>query len=169
MIPKIIHQIWLGPFNPPTKWLDSWKNTHVPAGWEYWLWRDSDVTPLYNQIAFELAPEYCRKADILRYEILYNHGGVYIDADTFCLKQIDPLLNIEEETFAVMENNKNSLVANGVIGCVKESEFMKEVVENTQHDLSLMAWEATGPKYFTDMINKSSTKVKILSVSIFFV
>lgn len=167
MIPKIIHQIWLGPADPPMKWLNSWRDMHVTSGWEYRLWRDKDVTPLVNDIAYELAPEYCRKADILRYEILYNHGGVYIDADTFCLKNIDPLLKIDEKIFAVMENKYNNLVANGVIGCTKHNVFMKEVINNITHDLSLMAWEATGPKFFTRMIETSSVSVKLYPFNYF--
>ena len=27
-IPKIIHQLWIGPKSPPTKLMDTWKNKH---------------------------------------------------------------------------------------------------------------------------------------------
>lgn len=33
------------------------------------------------------------KADILRYELLYFFGGIYIDTDFLCIKNIDKLLN----------------------------------------------------------------------------
>ena len=36
MIPKIIHQIWLGPLPPPQRWLDSWRDHH--PDWDYHLW-----------------------------------------------------------------------------------------------------------------------------------
>jgi len=35
------------------------------------------------------------RADILRLEILYQHGGVYADTDLECLRAIDPLLDGE--------------------------------------------------------------------------
>jgi mannosyltransferase OCH1-like enzyme len=32
------------------------------------------------------------KSDILRYEVLHKLGGVYVDFDFLCLKNIEPLL-----------------------------------------------------------------------------
>jgi len=29
-IPKIIHQLWIGPKIPPTKFMDTWKNKNEP-------------------------------------------------------------------------------------------------------------------------------------------
>lgn len=32
---------------------------------------------------------FCGKADIMRYEILYKYGGIYLDADSLCLESLD--------------------------------------------------------------------------------
>lgn len=158
MIEKIIHQVWVGPRKPPFKWLNSWRDMH--PDWEYHLWTDKNLPSLKNRMSYILAPEWERKADILRYEVLYNHGGIYIDADTLCLKRIDKLLDIEQDVFAVEEGVDN-LIANGVIGCSKRNKFMKKIINNVRHDLSIPAWVATGPAFLTGMINKEKPDIKI--------
>lgn len=49
---------------------------------------------LSQQIAFDAACNYGEKADILRYEILERHGGVYADVDVACLRSFDRLLEV---------------------------------------------------------------------------
>ena len=82
-IPRCIHQIWVGPNPVPEKsdtFIRDLKRLHSPR-FEYRLWTDADVTPEnfsnYNWIMKTSC--YAQKADIMRYEILYNHGGVYFD------------------------------------------------------------------------------------------
>src|SRR4029077_5448971 len=46
-IPKIIHQIWVGPKMPPSffaTFQEKWKMLH--PGWEYHLWTDSEIDEL---------------------------------------------------------------------------------------------------------------------------
>lgn len=40
-IPKIIHQVWIGPLPMPEKWMDTWKK-HNPT-WKYVLWDNKKV------------------------------------------------------------------------------------------------------------------------------
>lgn len=94
-IPKIIHQIWLGsPLPEEFKILqESWINYHLDRGWSYKLWTDEDVAnlELYNQEFYDATDNYGVKSDILRWELLYHFGGVYIDTDYECLKSLDEL------------------------------------------------------------------------------
>ena len=93
-IPKIIHQIWLGsPFpDKYLQWSNTWKSLN--PGWDYRLWTDADVKEIdildlsqYNAIS-----NYGPKSDFLRYHILNQFGGVYVDTDFECLKPFDDLL-----------------------------------------------------------------------------
>ena len=34
-IPKIIHQLWIGPKPAPTVFMNTWKEKHEPLGFEY--------------------------------------------------------------------------------------------------------------------------------------
>ena len=90
MIPKILHQIWIGPDEIPQDHIDTWKNKH--PDWIHMLWdektiRDEFPNGLFNQSEFDGINEWCGKADVLRYEILYYFGGIFIDADSICLNK----------------------------------------------------------------------------------
>ena len=58
MINKIIHQVWIGPLEAPTKWLNSWK--HHNPNWQYKLWGNNAVfgRKWHNQ---HLIDEYIRR------------------------------------------------------------------------------------------------------------
>src|SRR6266436_7942477 len=92
-IPKIIHQIWLGS-ELPEEFIalqQSWIEYHLGRDWLYKLWTDEDVAnmELYNKAFYDATDNYGIKSDILRWEILYNFGGVYIDMDFECLRALD--------------------------------------------------------------------------------
>ena len=106
-IPKIIHQIWLGPRTRPQFWMDTWKIDYLNnyPDWEYRLWTEKEVKELtlvnkkfYNRLAKnnKRYDKFAGMADILRYEILYQFGGVFIDADSIWMnnKNLDDLLTI---------------------------------------------------------------------------
>ncbi len=88
-IPKIVHQIWIGPKPVPKVWTDTIeKMVQNSPKWSYKLWDNDAVEalfPLTNQPLYDKEPEWCGKADIIRLEILYRYGGIYIDADMACL------------------------------------------------------------------------------------
>jgi hypothetical protein len=98
MIPRIIHHIWIGPDPLPDDqkpWIKSWKRHH--KGWEHRLWTEDDLPddPIRPEVLERLrAP--VERADILRLEILFRHGGVYVDTDLECLRPLDPLLDGQE-------------------------------------------------------------------------
>lgn len=87
IIPKIIHQIWLGDGDVPIKYLsfiDSWKSHH--PDWEYHLWTVDHLIPLRNQRSYDQTTDVVQKTNIVRYEVLYQYGGIYVELDTACLK-----------------------------------------------------------------------------------
>ncbi len=93
-IPKILHQIWLGPKTPPvyfSVFRDKWKSVH--PDWEYRLWTDADISDLNPDLIdlIDQSPNYAEKSDILRSEILDRFGGVYFDVDMECHHALDEL------------------------------------------------------------------------------
>lgn len=87
-IPKIIHQIWVGtnPFPEKYKqWVRTWQSM---PGWTYKLWTDADVQdfPMINRELYYKEKNFGTRADILRLEILYREGGLYVDTDFECLR-----------------------------------------------------------------------------------
>ncbi len=88
-IPKIIHQIWIGPNKQPDIWINTWRIDYINKykNYEYMLWNNENIKNILNKYPkFEeminTEIEYCGKADMLRYLILYEYGGIYIDADS---------------------------------------------------------------------------------------
>ena len=57
------------------------------------LWTDEHVgrLRLFNQAAYDEATNYGTKSDVLRYELLYVYGGVYVDCDMQCIGSFERL------------------------------------------------------------------------------
>ena len=121
MILNQIHQIWIGPRPLPSKWLDTWDSK---------VYRDEDIEDLHlvNQEKYDYYyknKNYAGATDIARVEIIYRYGGVYMDADSYCLNPIDELL--DNEFFAGIEYDDR--VANGVFGATPEHPILKDYID----------------------------------------
>jgi hypothetical protein len=134
-IPKIIHQIWLGPKRPPRfflKFRETWERHH--PDWEYRLWTDEDV----EKFDFSLKDLYHKslnwgeKADILRCEVLLAFGGVYADIDFECLKPLDALVGRYdffagmEPPHVIPESDHVMLISDALIGAAPQHPILKE-------------------------------------------
>ena len=106
-IPKIIHQLWIGTDPEPTKFMDTWKEKHESEEFEYIRWTESEIkkrgfkTQLRDRI--NEMEEISGKADILRWELLYEYGGVFVDADSYCIEPVTDLVE-KYEAFVSYEN-----------------------------------------------------------------
>jgi hypothetical protein len=153
-IPKIIHQIWLGSSLPNKykKYQESWIKHH--PDWEYKLWTDHEVKKikLYNQQLFDEAQNYGEKSDILRYELLYYYGGLYVDVDFECLKSFD-ILHTAYDFYTGIEMPYNLQLSNALIGTAPEHPIMKACIEWLEDKGSKYDYEEimnrSGPKHFT--------------------
>ena len=92
-IPKIIHFIWVGgPLPDVLKYyINSWIERH--PDWQFKLWTDEEVgkVRLFNQDLYDSVRNPGMRADILRYEVIYRYGGLYVDTDMECLQPVDIL------------------------------------------------------------------------------
>lgn len=108
MIPKVIHYIWLGGNPLPKiaeKCIKSWKK-YCPD-YEIKRWDESNVDIdccTYCRQAYD-AKKFAFASDILRFKILEQEGGIYLDIDVELLKPLDDLLDnklicgFENETY----------------------------------------------------------------------
>jgi len=97
--PKIIHHIRLGNLTMKPKWMEanaSCVELNKPEdGWKYELWDTERVNAFvaeeYPQIldTFLGYPQEIQRSDSIRYMILYKYGGIYLDLDVKCNKNLD--------------------------------------------------------------------------------
>jgi hypothetical protein len=133
-IPKIIHQIWLGPKPIPMSYLEyqkKWQLFHPE--WKYRLWTDKDIAPfkLRNKKIFDRAPNYTSKADILRLEILSRYGGVYVDFDTEPCEPLDGLVHTFD-FFALLNGPNQGILLADVyfIGSIPKHPVIEQAIKN---------------------------------------
>jgi hypothetical protein len=84
MIPRTIHQVWLGTKLFPAEfgnYRDRTRELH--PDWQVCLYRDEDVVllPQGVQDLLELCHNYSEQSDVLRWWYLLTRGGVYMDTD----------------------------------------------------------------------------------------
>lgn len=130
-IPKTIHQIWVGDKPLPEfykKLTKTWQSMH--PDWQYILWTDKEINSLtlYNENLYKKAKSNREKANIARYEILYQFGGVYVDIDFECLKPLDILMHCYDFFTGITPNNATAVLANGLIGSVAQHPLLKKLI-----------------------------------------
>ena len=167
MIPKIIHQLWIGPKPPPTNHMDTWKNKNPE--FEYIRWTEQELMKrdmkIECQNRVDEMVEINGKADIIRWEILYKYGGVFLDADSICIEPVDEML-MQCKSFAGWEHEQKrpGLIATGTMGFPPNHPLVKEAIEWIKvncvnyEKTRQMAWQSVGPGLLTRMYNTGKYK-----------
>jgi mannosyltransferase OCH1-like enzyme len=132
MIPKLFHHTWPSGGDIPHAfqiYIDTFKQLH--PGYNFMLWKCDDVdqyalSDLSRRFQSGGDLHWVVKSDIMRHEILYKFGGIYLDTDMECLKNFDDLLKYDSFVGASYAPNT---VSQGVIGTVPENPLFKEIAE----------------------------------------
>ncbi|KAK3599055.1 hypothetical protein CHS0354_024383 [Potamilus streckersoni] len=162
-ISPIIHQTWRDKkvSSRVAIWIKSWSTFHPT--WQYMFWTDHAARCLVREKYNNLLPTYdgyiesIRRADAIRYIILYEYGGVYADMDMESLRTLDPIIRkysciLAQEPYEhpIMDGNFEHLVFNAFLACAKKHPFMKLAI-NRLMDFSHF-WnvlDSTGPHFLT--------------------
>ena len=131
MIPKIIHYCWFGGSPKPKlaeKCMASWKK-YCPD-YEIIEWNegnyDISTAPVYVRQAYA-AKKWAFVTDFVRLDVVYNHGGIYLDTDVELLKNIDFLLY--NSAYFGFEDEKQ--IATGLgFGAEKNNEILQELMDD---------------------------------------
>lgn len=127
MIPKKIHYCWFGGgemSERDKKCIDSWKR--FCPDYEIIRWDESnyDVTKnLYMHQAY-INKKWGFVPDYARLDIVYNHGGIYLDTDVEIIRNFDPLLDCD--MYCGFENEYAINFGQG-FGAVMENEIIKKL------------------------------------------
>ncbi len=141
MIPKVFHQIWLGPDPLPAEfepYQQSWQRHH--PGWELRLWGEDNLpSELRRPEALDRERQPVERADILRLELIWRFGGVYLDTDFECLKPIDELLEGVDFFTGLMKAagpSKPARVNNAIFGAVAGHPLLDRALDELRpHEL----------------------------------
>ena len=154
IIPKIIHQIWLGGPVPEAfkPLMNAWKNLYEARGWEYRLWTDSDIENfgLYNKQYYDQSTNYGVKSDILKWEIIYRLGGFYVDVDFEPLAPLDDFLYLNFLVGIQPLDTQFLQLGAALFAAPPGNPILKHCIETIKDDWHCHgAPTKTGPVHFT--------------------
>jgi mannosyltransferase OCH1-like enzyme len=99
---KIIHQIWFDLSKNSKKIfanLQKYTNTWIDMGYTIHTWNESECTLLVKKKfkwfweTYKSFPYDIQRIDVIRYLIMYRYGGLYVDTDLACYKDIFQYIN----------------------------------------------------------------------------
>ena len=137
-------------------YIKSWIKYH--QSWTFCFWNDNNIPKLINQEYFDSTNILAMKADILRYELLYIFGGVYVDCDFLCLQNIEKIIQ-PYSGFSGYESEE--YIAIGLMGFIPYDNILKNIIYNIKKNICIYPFEnipkLTGPIFFTEIWNKYKT------------
>lgn len=161
IIPYKIHQIWIGNRKMPIlqkKFTKQWENT---PGYEYKLWTNLDLNESnfpntihkINEIMGKPQFSYAMIVDLMRLEILYRYGGIYLDCTIEKIRGLPDFNNKEDFVISnEIPDPKLELpyVSNSFIASKPKHIVLERLLSKSNIDLiniNLPANKSTGPFY----------------------
>ncbi|MDZ7277296.1 glycosyltransferase [Pantoea eucrina] len=159
-IPRTLHIVWIGDESKiPARLIASWRDLN--PGWQVKVWGNAELasTAWINRAHIDSmlsAARYEGAADMMRYEILFHHGGFAVDADSLCIKPLEDWL-FDSQVCASMENEhaRPGLIANGYLAAEAKSALIAELImaiERKQSVTQNLPWLETGPFLLTQTV-----------------
>ncbi len=166
-VPRVIHQIWIGKQALPAT-IGAWIRHCNKHGYTHRLWQEEDL----RRSGFDQHPMYQHMitrgdlpgaVDVARYQILEQHGGIYLDCDWFPARDdlsfhdLLPLKGLIAMAEPIPRNTGKGglLLANSMIATPADHPVFSRLIESLKvvlHDLpDSPAWWSTGPLIFTLM------------------
>jgi len=163
-IPQKLHFVWVGDDALcPHNCIDSWRELHPDFEIRLWGnadWKERPWRTRHHMDAIAATGQLCGVADLMRWEILMDEGGMVLDADSVCLSRI-PDWMFDCTAFASWENEhvKPGLIANGFFAAhpgdrlvarlvdtfVKAENLATRYVWYKLKHKRLASWRTTGP------------------------
>lgn len=183
-IPRIMHLIWVSPNGkaatpPPAyawEYLADWHRLLGPQ-WHVRLWNDGDLCLANFAPAvlekITLANSGAQKADIMRYHIVEQYGGFYMDTDMKPFLSLDVLAGFDTSAFCCHEGNFNldwPYLSMGFFGATPGHPWLKRACEMAMSatinhkDVHLH----TGPRLFGMALDQKDHECLLLPTSWFY-
>ena len=179
MIPKIIHQVWIGDEIPDdySECIESVKE-HF-SDWEYKLWLNDDNRQFIKDNfkwfldTYDGYEEDISRADAVRYFQLYKYGGMYMDMDIEVYEKFDRLLSkpicylfpfIHRDYFKI--KGWETILSNCMMATMPRHEFFEKIILHLKSDIVykmladkdddlMTVFAKAGPTFLTKMYDWS--------------
>ena len=126
MIPKIIHYVSIGPLSESTKRnIDGWKRALPDYEFKRWTEKNWDITQnVFTKQAYADG-KYAFVSDVIRLDVLYRYGGVYLDTDMVVLRGLDEILENDLTLSFLFDNT----VSTSFIAASVHNKHIKNLLE----------------------------------------
>ncbi len=120
-----------------------------------------------NRSFYDQAMNYGEKSDILKWEIVYRFGGVYVDIDFECLHSLDKYHHTYDFYTGIQPLDTNIVQLGAALyGGVPGHPVMKACVENIKHNQHIkQIIMKTGPLHFTKMFIQIAGKAELRDIA----
>ena len=113
------------------------------------------------------------KADVVRLEVLYEHGGIYLDLDMLIIKNFEDRINTGKDFYISEENEKGGGLINSFLACKPNNGFIKKWLESFKTGLRMDNWAYHIRESNKQLLNKNKHyfikyKIDILESKYFF-
>jgi len=157
MIPNLVHAYWGG--GPLPDWqaalLDVWRDKH-----DVMFWTDDNLPEMRTRDLFDDPARYSPsshpgqyRANLLRYEVLHDYGGVWVDCDLEWRRDIGPLLELSG--FAAWET-QDQFINNAFLGFPAEHPALTAILDGLRHSVlsqpSQRSNVQSGAQYITPIL-----------------
>lgn len=171
-IPFILHQIWHAVHfpEPPERYREGSRSfLEKHPGWRFQFWDDRTSRSFIAANYRRFLPTYvgyafwAKRVDALRYFLLHFYGGVYLDMDAECWKNIEPLL--EGFGFVGCANHRRpGEVGNGFLAAAPGHPLLAKIIGELPLTAGKGILDSTGPAFLGRQIEdfaNASGDVKI--------
>ena len=134
MIPKIIHHCWFGGKPLPRsalRCINSWRKYFPDYEIRQWNELNYDVRVIpYTAEAYD-AGKFAFVSDYARFDILYQHGGIYFDTDVEVIKSFDGILKNGAFMGCETDGGEKGIQINPGLGIAAEPglDIYKDILE----------------------------------------
>lgn len=167
-IPPMIHRVWLGgrPIPEEHERFGRTFMRHHPD-WKMRLWTDDDLPEL--EIGTKergRARTQSELSNLVRYEVLHRHGGVYVDTDVECKRCLTPLLR-GIDAFAALEVPGG--IGTAILGSIAGHPVYGHAARLARQTLGtgVHSPDANGPR-FLSLIVEQEQNVAIFGAELFY-
>lgn len=168
MVPRLLHQIWVGPNDFPEEFAGyqrTWLEHH--PGWELRFWTEDNLPEdLMRPEARERLRTPAERSDILRMEVLYRFGGVYVDTDFECRRSLEPLIDGLDFFVADLKPGRTN---NAFIGAQPGHPLLERGLRECRpREFHGYDKAAAGPLFLDALVNEQRDQLHVFPKELFY-